>query len=142
MNPLFEGAIIGALTGIILSGIAACWFGLMLALIISAAQFSGRDFFKIAGIISGIGIVGGIVLGGSVGFLSRVIFINIEGTYIGVFAGAVILCFGGFISDFTKSSQQVKFESALASGILGSLVGGVLGGLLGSIVTLIIEAIK
>ncbi|MCY7345786.1 MAG: hypothetical protein LH614_06135 [Pyrinomonadaceae bacterium] len=80
MNPLFEGATIGALTGIILLGLVACWFGLMAALVISAVQFSGDDFFKIAGIIVGIGIVGGIVLGGSVGFLSRVICINIEGT--------------------------------------------------------------
>ena len=52
MNPLFEGVIIGALTGIILLGLAACWFGLMVALVISAVQFSGRDFFKIAGVIA------------------------------------------------------------------------------------------
>lgn len=142
MNPLFEGVIIGALTGIILLGAAACWFGLLVAFVISAVQFDGKDSFKIAGIIAGIGIVGGIVVGGSVGLLSRIIFINIEGAYIGVFAGAITLCLGGFISDFTNDSRQVKFERALASGTLGLIIGGVLGGLLGSIITLIMEATK
>lgn len=143
MSPLFEGAIIGALTGVILLGLAASWFGILAAFVISAAQFDGDDLFKIAGIIASIGIVGGIALGGSVGLLSRVININIEGAYIGIFAGAVTLCFGGFVSNFIdNSTRQVKFERAVASGTLGLIIGGVLGGILGSIITLIMEAIK
>lgn len=143
MSPLFEGAIIGALTGVILLGLAACWFGLLAALVMSAVQFNGDDLLRIVGVIAGIGIVGGIALGGTVGLLSRVICINIEGGYIGIFAGAITLCFGGFISDITSNSnRQVNFVSAVASGTLGLIIGGVLGGILGSIITLIMEAIK
>lgn len=143
MSPLIEGATIGALTGVVLLGLAACWFGFMTALVVSAVQFSGRDFFKIVGIIVGIGVIGGMVFGGVIGLLSRIIFENINGVFIGILAGAVTLCFGGVVTNFTDSSaRRVQIERALVTGALGSIIGGVLGGILGSIVTFTIEAIR
>jgi ABC-type spermidine/putrescine transport system permease subunit II len=140
MSQLYEGAIIGALTGVVLLALFACWFGLMTALVVSAAQFSGRDFFKIAGIITAIGIVGGIIIGGGVGLLGRTISATVQGIWIGIFAGAITLCFGGFVINFLDtSSRQVQIKRALASGTLGLIIGGVLGGILGAIITFIIE---
>lgn len=143
MDPLYEGVIIGALTGVILLGVVACWFGVLAAYVISAAQFNGADFLKIAGAIINIGIVGGTVVGGSVGLISRFISPDVEGTYIAVFAGAAALGFGGFIVDVSgNSNRQMKFGRAITSGTLGLIVGGILGGVLGSIVALIRNAVK
>jgi hypothetical protein len=143
MSQLYEGAMIGALTGFVLLTLFACWFGLMMALLASAVQFSGRDFFKVAGVITAVGAVGGIVIGGAVGLLSRTIFANIQGIWIGIFAGAITLCFGGFIVNFLDtSSRQVQIRHALTSGTIGLIIGGVLGGIVGAVITLIIETTR